>query len=60
VFLKLRLKAPDATEQRAIAAVLETADTELRLLRQQRNTLDQQRRWLMQQLLTGKLRVKAA
>lgn len=56
-FLKLRLKVPDVTEQRAIAAVLDSADTELRLLRQQRTALDHQKRGLMQQLLTGKIRV---
>ncbi len=48
----------DVTEQRAIAAVLDTADAELRLLRQQRTALDHQKRGLMQQLLTGKVRVK--
>lgn len=58
-FLKLRLKAPEIAEQRAIAAVLDTADTELRLLRQQREALDQQKRGLMQLLLTGKVRIAA-
>jgi len=47
----------DVTEQRAIAAVLDTADAELRLLRQQRTALDHQKRGLMQQLLTGQIRV---
>jgi type I restriction enzyme S subunit len=48
---------PPIEEQRAIAAVLDTADAELRLRRQQRTALDQQKRGLMQQLLTGKVRV---
>jgi len=48
---------PPVDEQRAIADILDTADTELRLLRQQREALDQQKRGLMQQLLTGKVRV---
>lgn len=39
------------------AAVLVTADQELTLLRAQRQTLDQQKRGLMQRLLTGKVRV---
>ena len=56
-FLKLRIKAPEVSEQRAIAAVLSTADAELRLLCQQRTALDHQKRGLMQQLLTGKKRV---
>ena len=40
------------------AAILDTADHELTLLRTQRNALDQQKRGLMQRLLTGKVRVK--
>jgi type I restriction enzyme S subunit len=48
---------PEIAEQRAIAAVLDTADAELRLLRQQRAALDHQKRGLMQQLLTGRIRV---
>lgn len=48
---------PEFAEQIAIAIVLETADTELRLLRQQRAALDHQKRGLMQKLLTGQLRV---
>ena len=47
----------DVSEQRAIAAVLDTAEAELRLLRQQRTALDHQKRGLMQKLLTGKVRV---
>jgi len=54
-YFKFPLPALD--EQRAIAAVLDTADAELRLLRQQRTALDQQKRGLMQQLLTGRIRV---
>lgn len=48
---------PSLAEQRAIAAILDAADAELRLLRQQRTALDQQKRGLMQKLLTGKIRV---
>lgn len=58
VFLREKIRIPsDVKEQRAIAAVLDTADAELRLLRQQRTALDNQKRGLMQQLLTGKIRV---
>lgn len=49
---------PTLAEQTAIASVLDTADAELRLLRQQRAALDQQKRGLMQHLLTGKVRVR--
>ena len=48
----------DLAEQQQIAAILDTADRELTLLRTQRQTLDQQKRGLMQRLLTGKIRVK--
>lgn len=48
----------DLEEQRQIAAALDTADRQLTLLRTQRTALDQQKRGLMQRLLTGKLRVK--
>jgi type I restriction enzyme S subunit len=47
----------DLEEQKRIAAILDTADQELLLIRNQRTTLDQQKRGLMQRLLTGKVRV---
>lgn len=57
-FATIEVTVPsDVTEQRAIAAVFDTSDAELRLLRQQRTALDHQKRGLMQQLLTGKIRV---
>lgn len=59
VFLRESIRIPaDLAEQRQIAAILDTADQELTLLRAQRNALDQQKRGLMQRLLTGKIRVK--
>jgi type I restriction enzyme S subunit len=56
-FLAMKILAPDFAEQQQIAAILDTADQELTLLRTQRQTLDQQKRGLMQRLLTGKIRV---
>jgi type I restriction enzyme S subunit len=56
-FAEIKVNLPKIPEQRAIAAVLDTADAELRLLRQQRAALDHQKRGLMQQLLTGRIRV---
>lgn len=47
----------DLEEQCQIAAILGTADQQINLLRAQRGTLDQQKRGLMQRLLTGKIRV---
>lgn len=56
-FLDLDIFLPPPVLQRKIADILDAADVELRLLRQQRTTLDQQKRGLMQKLLTGKVRV---
>lgn len=56
-FMAIRLSVPPASEQRAIGGILDTADAELRLLGDKRTALDQQKRGLMQQLLTGKMRV---
>lgn len=54
----LKLQLPPVAEQRAIADILDSADTELRLLRAQREAMEKQKRGLMQKLLTGKIRVK--
>ncbi len=58
-FMDEKIQIPATTaEQRAIADILDAADTELRLLRNQRAAIDQQKRGLMQRLLTGKVRVR--
>lgn len=60
VFLRESIRLPaDLAEQEKIATILDTADQELTLLRGRRETLDQQKRGLMQRLLTGKIRVSA-
>lgn len=57
-FLKFSFPMPTRVpEQRAIAEVLDAADAELRVLHAQRTALERQKRGLMQQLLTGKIRV---
>lgn len=56
-FFDIDIFLPTLAEQQQIAAILDTADQELTLLRTQRQTLDQQKRGLMQRLLTGKIRV---
>ena len=48
----------DFAEQKAIAEVLTKADAEIDLLNQQLDVLREQKRGLMQKLLTGELRVK--
>lgn len=54
------LKIPDIdlAEQKAIADVLSKADSEIDLLNQQLSVLKEQKRGLMQKLLTGEIRVK--
>ena len=57
--LKYPLCLPaDLAEQKAIADVLSKADTEIDLLNQQLDVLREQKRGLMQKLLTGEIRVK--
>ena len=58
VFLRESIRIPPTLEeQQRIAAILDAAHQELHFLRQERNALNQQKRGLMQRLLTGKLRV---
>lgn len=49
---------PEKSEQKAIAAVLTSADKEIEIQRKKLEALRQQKQGLMQQLLTGKTRVK--
>jgi type I restriction enzyme, S subunit len=57
-FLDIELPLPPVEEQQKIGDILDTADQQLTLLRTQRSALDEQKRGLMQRLLTGKLRVE--
>jgi len=57
-FLKLNLRLPTLTEQRKIVQILSIADEELRILKAKMDALKEQKKGLMQQLLTGKKRVK--
>lgn len=56
--LKIKIKLPSIKEQEAIAGILGTANKELRQYEQKLQTLQLQKKGLMQQLLTGKVRVK--
>lgn len=59
LFLKKQITIPvDIHEQRAIAAVLDAADREITLLEQKAAGLREEKKALMQQLLTGKRRVR--
>ena len=54
----LKILYPTLDEQQKIATVLSNADREIELLEQQLADLQQEKKALMQQLLTGKKRVK--
>ena len=56
-FSKIHIWLPPKDEQIAITKIFATADQELTLLRRQREALDQQKRGLMQRLLTGRIQV---
>lgn len=59
LFLKEKIRVPVSTkEQQKIAAVLSTADQEISALQQKLDALKQEKKAMMQQLLTGKRRVK--
>lgn len=58
-FRNMKVYIPsDISEQQAIADVLSTADDEINLLNQKLEALKEQKKGLMQQLLTGQIRVK--
>jgi len=57
-FAQIRIRIPGLDEQRAIAEVLSVCDSEINLLTRQLAALRRQKAGLMQQLLTGKIRVK--
>ena len=54
----VKIPYPTLEEQQAIADVLSTADEEIDLLNQKLEALKEQKKGLMQQLLTGQIRVK--
>ena len=56
-FFNIKLHLPSLVEQREIAEVLSTTDVEIQKERQKLEALKQQKKGLMQQLLTGKKRV---
>jgi len=58
IFSNIVIGLPTPEEQQKIAAVLTNADKEIELLGQQLTDLKQEKKALMQQLLTGKRRVK--
>lgn len=57
-FSTLRLPYPPINEQNAISKVLSEADKQLKLYQKQIATIKEQKKGLMQKLLTGEIRVK--
>lgn len=56
-FSQIKVPLPSLDEQRAIADVFDTAQREIDLLKQLRDQIHQQKRGLMQKLLTGQIAV---
>ena len=57
-FFSLKISIPSIEEQNAIAQVLQTADKEIQLLKTKTEKLREQKKGMMQLLLTGKKRLK--
>ncbi|EEF57024.1 restriction endonuclease subunit S [Pedosphaera parvula] len=58
-FMRIPIDLPSMAEQERIATVLNDCDREIELLQKQLDALKEQKRGLMQKLLTGEIRVKA-
>lgn len=58
--LRLKVELPPLPEQRAIAHVLSTADAAIHTAEKLIAQKELRKKWLMQQLLTGKLRLRSA
>ena len=56
-FSIIKIKLPSIEEQTAIAQVLQAADKEISLLKAKAEKLREQKKGLMQVLLTGKIRL---
>lgn len=59
-FMKLKIPVPSIEEQTAIAQILQTADKEIELLQSKLDKLQEQKKGMMQVLLTGKKRLKVS
>ena len=57
-FFSLKITIPTPDEQTAIALVLQTADKEIQLLKTKTERLREQKKGLMQVLLTGRKRLR--
>ena len=57
-FSQVKANVPSEAEQSSIAAVLSSCDREIELLKKKQEKLTEQKKGLMQKLLTGEIRVK--
>lgn len=57
-FFNMHMSVPSVNEQNAIASVLVNADKEIEIQKQKLSSLQEQKKGLMQVLLTGKKRIK--
>lgn len=57
-FFKIKFKIPQIDEQQKIVNILNSYDEEIQILNSKLEKLKEQKKGLMQQLLTGKIRVK--
>ncbi len=57
-FMKMPIPYPSKQEQKKIAQALSTADKDIELLKNELKSLKEQKKGLMQKLLTGEVRVK--
>ncbi len=58
-FFTLKTPVPSITEQKQIASVINCCDRKIKLLRKERTAFLNQKKGLMQKLLTGQIRVIA-
>lgn len=56
-FIKLKIPVPSLEEQKNIVSILSASENEIDLLKLEITALEEQKKGLMQQLLTGKIRV---
>jgi len=56
----INLVVPPLEEQQKIAEILSTIDKELEILKQEKAKLEKIKQWFMEELLTGRIRVRVA
>ena len=56
-FKKLKIEIPKLKEQTAIAEILTAADREIEVLEEKKKIIEAQKKFLLNNLITGKIRV---